>query len=57
MFPPAALDATRWTGSAELWLDPLGDVASHSDATISITGTAVDYTWTYEGAPVSSSCR
>lgn len=45
------LDQTRWRGSAELWLDPLGDIASRSDGTISITGNTVEYTWAYEGTP------
>ena len=51
MFPPPELDATRWSGSAELWLDPLGDEALRSDATIAIDGPEVQYTWSYEGTP------
>lgn len=37
-----------WTGTNELWLDPLGDVAEKSDARIEI-GDDVRYTWSREG--------
>ena len=43
------LDGTRWTGTAELWLDPLGDEVQRSDCTISVGGGVVRYTWSYEG--------
>lgn len=43
------LDGTKWAGSSELWLDPLGDEAMRSDCTISVEGPVVRYTWTHEG--------
>ena len=43
------IDGTKWTGSNELWLDPLGDAATRSDCTISITGAIVRYTWNHDG--------
>ncbi len=46
-----ALDGTRWSGSAELWLDPLGNDAQLSACTITIDGSTVNYTWSYEGNP------
>jgi hypothetical protein len=51
MFPSEALAGTQWTGSAELWLDPLGDVAQRSDCTMTVTDSGVTYTWSYEGSP------
>jgi hypothetical protein len=50
----AALDAlagTTWTGSNELWLDPLGNAALTSDATMRIEKGRITYTWSYEGKP------
>ena len=43
------LAGTRWTGTAELWLDPLGDDAQRCDCTIAIDADAVRYTWSHEG--------
>ena len=43
------LDGTKWTGSCELWLDPLGNEAICSDATLSVEGQTVHYTWSHEG--------
>ena len=43
------LHATRWAGTAELWLDPLGDDVVRSDCTISIDTGVVRYTWSHEG--------
>ncbi len=40
---------TRWTGTAELWLDPLGDEVVRSDCTISVDAHVVRYTWSHEG--------
>lgn len=42
---------TRWAGSCELWLDPLGDQVVRSDATISVEDDALRYTWSHEGKP------
>jgi len=47
----STLDGTRWSGAAELWLDPLGNEAAHSDCTIAVEGNVVRYTWSYEGTP------
>ena len=43
------LDGSRWAGDAELWLDPMGDVAKRSECTLAIQGNIVRYTWSYEG--------
>jgi len=43
------LSGTRWTGAAELWLDPLGDQASRSDCTIAVDAGGVRYAWSHEG--------
>ncbi len=43
------LNGTKWAGSAELWLDPLGDQASRSDCTVTVAGDGVVYTWSHEG--------
>lgn len=42
------LSNTNWTGKAELWLDPLGNEADHSDCTISIGDGEVNYTWSHK---------
>ena len=43
------LDGSRWQGTAELWLDPLGDNSSRSDCAISVEPRIVRYTWSHEG--------
>ena len=43
------LDGTRWEGTAELWLDPLGDDVVRSDCTISVDAHVVRYTGSHEG--------
>lgn len=47
----ADLAGTRWTGSAELWLDPLGDVAARSECALAVTGDGVGYEWAHDGTP------
>lgn len=47
----SALDGTRWKGTAELWLDPLGNDADRSDCTISVDSNIVRYTWSHDGNP------
>jgi len=42
------LDGTRWIGTAELWLDPLGDEVARSDCTIAVDDDVVSYTWRHE---------
>lgn len=44
------LDGTRWAGTAELWVDPLGDEVTRSDCTIAVDGQVVSYTWQHEGS-------
>lgn len=45
----SALDGTRWKGTAELWLDPLGNEVERSDCTISVDSNIVRYTWSHDG--------
>jgi hypothetical protein len=45
------LDGTSWKGTAELWLDPLGDQAMRCECTIRVEANAVRYTWSHEGKP------
>jgi hypothetical protein len=45
----AGLNGTIWAGTAELWLDPLGDNMICSECTISVTEYGLRYTWRYEG--------
>lgn len=58
--PPACYSArmtleelvgSDWRGSAELWLDPLGNEVQISACTLRIESSAVRYTWAYEGIP------
>jgi len=49
MNPLSDLDGTRWSGTAELWLDPLGDEVVRSDCTTSVDTNVVRYTWSHEG--------
>jgi hypothetical protein len=43
------LDGTHWKGTAELWLDPLGNDVTRSDCTISVDSEVVRYTWSHDG--------
>jgi len=45
----SALDGTRWKGTCELWLDPLGDDVTRSECTLRIESNVVRYTWSHEG--------
>lgn len=45
----ADLIGTKWSGSAELWVDPLGDTVARSDCTLTVEGDGVRYTWTHAG--------
>ncbi|MGI9520825.1 MAG: hypothetical protein ACR2PG_04160 [Hyphomicrobiaceae bacterium] len=42
------LEGTKWSGSAELWLDPLGDTVVRSSCTLSVQSQALRYTWSHE---------
>ena len=44
-----AVANTRWKGTNELWLDPLGNIAITSDATMVIEKESITYSWEYEG--------
>ncbi|MEO6594371.1 MAG: hypothetical protein ABIP94_06430 [Planctomycetota bacterium] len=44
-----ALAGTSWTGENELWLDPLGNTALKSPATLKIEKGKITYTWSHEG--------
>lgn len=46
-----AFAGTKWTGTNELWLDPLGNTALTSDAMMSIEKNEITYTWEYKGKP------
>ena len=47
----ADLAGSRWSGRAELWLDPLGNDADLSDCTIAVEERNIRYTWSREGKP------
>lgn len=42
------LNGTRWKGTSELWLDPLGDEGKTSACTLELHGSTVRYRWSYE---------
>jgi hypothetical protein len=39
-----------WYGESELWLDPAGNDAQVSEATVSVQPDSIAYTWVYEGS-------
>ncbi len=43
------LQGTHWKGTAELWVDPLGNDVENCGCTISIEEGIVRYTWSYQG--------
>ena len=43
------LVGTNWTGTGELWLDPLGNEAHRYECTLAIAADSLRYTWSYEG--------
>jgi len=45
----SAHQGSEWQGPAELWIDPLGNEASFSDASLSVRSDALSYTWVYKG--------
>jgi hypothetical protein len=51
----ADLDGTKWEGSSELWLDPLGNQAIVSPCAIAVAGDVVRYTWSHEGVAQTGS--
>ena len=44
----AEVIGTKWAGTSELWLDPLGDEVTRSDCTVAVDGRSVRYTWAHE---------
>ena len=48
---------TNWLGQSELWVDPTGNDADVSDATLSVRADAIVYTWVYKGAEQSGELR
>jgi hypothetical protein len=48
---------SRWSGPAELWVDPMGNQASTSDATLTLEADGFRYTWSYEGKAQSGEFR
>lgn len=48
---------SRWSGRSELWIDPAGNDAQLSDATLSVDADGIVYTWTYQGAEQSGELR
>lgn len=47
--PFAAIAGSRWQGTAELWLDGLGNDADVSACTFEVAADTVRYTWSYQG--------
>jgi len=45
----APWNGSRWKGSSELWLDPLGDKGVSCAAGLEVGETSLSYTWSYEG--------
>jgi hypothetical protein len=45
------LAGTEWSGTGELWLDPLGNDAHRYECSMTIDASTVRYTWSYEGKP------
>ena len=48
---------TTWSGESELWVDPSGNDAAVSDATLRVGAEELVYTWFYEGAEQSGELR
>lgn len=48
---------TTWSGESELWVDPAGNEAEISDATLSVSAGEIAYTWAYKGAEQSGELR
>jgi hypothetical protein len=45
------LSGSDWHGTAELWLDPLGNEAQTSPCTLRVEADGLRYTWHHEGQP------
>ena len=48
---------TAWSGQSELWVDPMGNDAAVSDATLSVGADGILYTWAYKGAEQTGELR
>lgn len=53
----SAHEGTTWSGESELWVDPTGNDADISDATLSVGADEIVYTWAYKGAKQSGELR
>lgn len=53
--PLTSLAGSHWQGTAELWLDPMGNDAQTSQCSFEVDVSEVRYTWEYEGAPQNGS--
>lgn len=48
---------TTWSGESELWLDPMGNDADVSDASLAVDADKIVYSWVYKGAAQSGELR
>ena len=48
---------SEWSGGSELWLDPAGNDAETSDATLQVEADHIVYTWSFRGAPHTGELR
>ncbi len=48
---------TSWSGKSELWVDPTGNNAEISDATLSVSDDGIVYTWVYKEVEQSGEFR
>lgn len=48
---------TERSGTNELWLDPTGNEALHSDGTLKVESDGIVYTWSYKGTPHTGKLR
>jgi len=46
-----AHSGTEWSGPNELWVDPTGNRAEHSDGTLKVEADGIAYTWAWKGTP------
>ncbi len=50
----AQLAGTEWTGTGELWLDPLGNEGESYACSLSVEAGRVRYEWQHEGKKASA---
>lgn len=44
-----SLQGTKWEGTSELWLDPLGNEVTESEATLRVEPEQIVYSWIHKG--------